>query len=428
MMKRYLKKFCPKNGYLKKIEQLPLEQRWRQVRAWMDTESLSLYEELRESCPVLELPELTIVTRFSDCTSVLRQYDVFSVALYKPKQSDFWMSQDDTAIHWREKAIMRSVLDLEQLASTRQYVAAKASSLLHNAQGTIDAVGGLCRAVSIAFVQEQFGFDESDPNDLFEWSYWSQYDAFHNQAFDSVVVKDPTQIVANREAAGQNLGAYLIKLIQRRGAELKVGKDNNDPATRLLKLSMSGALEKFDPARVIRNLGGLLIGTVETTSHAAINALVELFERPEILKQAIAAAQKDDPSEFDGYVLEALRFNPSLPYFFRVCEQETQLATGTDYARTIKPGTTVIAITHSAMFDETAFLQPQVFDPTRPETNTFHFGQGLHECLGRHIGRQMITEIVRQVLLLPGVKAVSKVDYKGGPFPEEYRLEWCHEE
>ncbi|MEM9266970.1 MAG: hypothetical protein AAGA46_15750 [Cyanobacteria bacterium P01_F01_bin.13] len=37
----------------------------------------------------------------------------------------------------------------------------------------------------------------------------------------------------------------------------------------------------------------------------------------------------------------------------------------------------------------------------------------------------MITEIVRQVLLLPGVKAVGKVDYKGGPFPEEYRLEWC---
>lgn len=143
-------------SYLGQIEQTPLEQRWPLVRKWMDEEPFALYEELRELRPVLELPELTIVTRFSDCLYVLRQHDIFIVALYKPKQGDFWMSQDDTAVHWREKSIMRSVLDLEQLADIRNYVAAKASSLLKNAQGTIEAVNGLCRAVPIALVQERF--------------------------------------------------------------------------------------------------------------------------------------------------------------------------------------------------------------------------------------------------------------------------------
>lgn len=70
------------NSYLEKIEQMSLDQRWSLVRKWMDEEPLALYEELREFRPVLELPELTLVKRFSDCASVLRQHDVFSVALY----------------------------------------------------------------------------------------------------------------------------------------------------------------------------------------------------------------------------------------------------------------------------------------------------------------------------------------------------------
>jgi cytochrome P450 len=76
------------------------------------------------------------------------------------------------------------------------------------------------------------------------------------------------------------------------------------------------------------------------------------------------------------------------------------------------------------MFDPVAFAEPQKFDATRSLQNAFHFGYGIHECLGRHIGRQMIPEIVRQVLLLPGIRAAGKVDKKRGPVPERYRLRW----
>jgi len=36
----------------------------------------------------------------------------------------------------------------------------------------------------------------------------------------------------------------------------------------------------------------------------------------------------------------------------------------------------------------------------------------------------MIPEMVRQVLLLDSLRAVSKMDYKDGPFPESYHLAW----
>jgi hypothetical protein len=36
----------------------------------------------------------------------------------------------------------------------------------------------------------------------------------------------------------------------------------------------------------------------------------------------------------------------------------------------------------------------------------------------------MIPEMVRQVLIRPGIKAKAPIDYKSGPFPEQYDLGW----
>src|SRR5262249_49922607 len=153
------------------------------------------------------------------------------------------------------------------------------------------------------------------------------------------------------------------------------------------------------------NTGGLLIGAVETTSHAAINGLEGLLASPPLLAEARTAAALDDPHRFDGYVFEAMRFKPAFPYFFRTCHRPTVLSGGTEFAKEIQPGTTVLAVTHSAMFDSAVFADPDRFDPARPLCDMFHFGYGSHECLGRAIGALMIPEIVRQCLLVPDLRA-----------------------
>src|SRR5262249_5015401 len=130
-------------SHLERLDQTPSNAQWALVRNWMDSEPLPLYAELRQFRPVLCFPELTMVTLFSECTAVLHQHDVFSVELYKPKQSDFWMSEDDTAKHWREKGLMRSILDLEDLADIRNFVAQTAATFLKNAPGELDVVNGL---------------------------------------------------------------------------------------------------------------------------------------------------------------------------------------------------------------------------------------------------------------------------------------------
>ena len=73
----------------------------------MLNERQPFFRELRSERPVLELPEVTFVTRHADCTLVLHRFQDFGVDLYRPKQGDYFMAQDDTADHWRDKSVMQ---------------------------------------------------------------------------------------------------------------------------------------------------------------------------------------------------------------------------------------------------------------------------------------------------------------------------------
>lgn len=164
--------------YLQRFDATPAAERWPLVRRWMSEEPRAFFDELRRNRPVLATPEVTLAVRFSDCRDILLRHDIFSVALYKPKQGDYWMAQDDTAVHWREKSIMQAVLDREDIPKIWTYVANKAAALIAAAPAEMDIVSGLTRAVPLALVQDWFGFADSDPAELKRWSYWNQMDAF----------------------------------------------------------------------------------------------------------------------------------------------------------------------------------------------------------------------------------------------------------
>lgn len=407
-------------AYLERIDAAPAAEKWPLVRSLMYGEPLPFFAELRAERPVLELPDLTLVFRYADCALVLRRHQDFGVDLYRPKQGDYFMAQDDTPDHWRDKSVMKSILDREQIPEMRAHVGTRARQILDEAGGSIDAPKKLTRAVPISLVQSFFGFDDADEADLFDWSYWNQQDAFHNQFFDAIVTPDPAKIIRERERANIELAFFLARVMAKRAVAVKLGFAGEDSVSRLIRLSFSGGL-KFPLKKVLFNAGGLLIGAVETTSHAVNNALAEMLRRSAVLERARAAAP--DPAAFDGFVFEALRFNPAFPYFFRTAHRATVLAAGAPQAREVPPGATVLAVTHSAMFDEAAFPDPETFDETRSHADAFTFGQGLHECLGRAVAAAMVPEIVRQCLLTPGLCADGPIVFEGG-VPEHFVLRW----
>lgn len=410
-------------AYLSKIDATPAKARWALVRNWIFTEPLPFFAEMRAERPVLVLPQLTIAFRHADCMAILRRHQSFGVDLYKPKQGDYFMAQDDTAVHWREKSIMKTVLDKEDVPAIRKWVGDATAAALKAGKGDIEAVRRITRGIPVSLVQHWFGFADANPDKLIEWAYWNQQDAFWNQPFDAPFVKNPQAIIDNRQKASVMLGLYLARLVAKRTIAVKLGSDANDPVTRLLKLAFSDAL-KFNVKNVLFNVGGLLIGATETTSHCVTNAVEFLLARPDLLASARAAAALPDHRLFDGHVYEALRYRPAFPYYFRTCHVPTTFAAETPHPVTVNPGTTVLAMTHSAMFDIAGFPDPDSFVPSRDQSDSFTFGQGIHSCLGQAIASVMVPEIVRQILLRPDLSAPAPPDYRGGRVPEAWRLRY----
>jgi cytochrome P450 len=109
---------------------------------------------------------------------------------------------------------------------------------------------------------------------------------------------------------------------------------------------------------------------------------------------------------------------------FRQASQDYTVAKGTDRETTIKKGTNVLTLTQSAMFDPYSYDNPDEFIGKRNWYHHFNFGFATHECLGKYVGMVMIPEMVKQVLLRSDIREAGLMDYKDGPFPEEYQLTW----
>jgi cytochrome P450 len=430
--------------YLEELDRAAERDKFPLVRRWIDTEALPFFKELREKRPVLVTPLCTLVARYSDVTDVLSQPKVFTTALYVPKQSNgrYLMSHDDDPLHTREKGIMQGLLNRDDLPEVRSLVATLCNEILDGAKDhRLEAAYGYCRAVPAGVVQNYFGLTGVAREKLVEWSYWAQYDTFHNQPFDLRTDADEKRIRDTHQKTDAELATYVKELMEHRLFVTKLGAPLHG-LVRLVKRPASGSSELtddivgrmlrtdfpgevgFDIERLGVNASGLLIGAVETTARAVAQVVQYLMGRPEWLSRAKETARLADPSRFDGFVWEALRFVSPFPYTFRECAVDATIGRNTSYATTVRAGTYVLCLTQSGMFDAGAFDNPDEFVPTRSWYHYFHFGFGSHECLGKYVGMVMIPEMIRQLFLRPNLEAETKIDYNGGPFPERYELRW----
>lgn len=438
-------------NYLEQFDAAAPDEKFPLVRHWIDTDPLPFFKELREKRPILVTPLCTLVTRFEDVTEVLNLPEEFTVALYLPKMGNglYLMAHDNDALHYREKSIMQGMLNRDDLPQVRAMVAHIAEGLLNSANGHIEAINDYCRMVPANLVQDYFGLTGVDKRKLIEWSYWNQVDAFHNQPFNLLSPDKRNEISDRQSEASKELGEYLTGLILRRELAVKAQQAEHtllapwywlrmlirkifgetDDAltdnivTRMVRTSYPRAVD-FDIKRLGVNAGGLLIGAIETTSQAVAQVVEYLLNDPEWLGRAKNAAQANDSALFDGIVWEALRFVPISSFLFRQAACDYKVARSTDHETIIPNGSCVLLVTQSAMFDPRAFENPEQFIPGRNWYRYFHFGFGIHECLGKYVGMVMIPEMVRQILLRPGIKAVGSIDYEGGDLPQRYNLSW----
>ena len=396
------------------------------VIKWLRTDWRGMYAEMREERPILATPAFTFVTRATDVLDVLAQPTLFSVRANQRTMDQavgpFMLARDETEINWEEKGLMQSVLRWEDLPRVRALAGEVAAQAIAEAQGhSLDVVQTIARAVPLRIVQRIFGFDAPDEQ-LLKWSFCTQHGMFRNLPFSE-------DVLTRCHFAGEEMRAWLWPFLAQKWATAPSGR--TDAVSRLIDLSREPAAG-MSAERVLSNVCGLLVGTIETMSQAFVHALEQLLTHPEWRDAALAADAAGDMAAFDAHVWEALRFNPITTIQFRFAEVERVLGAGTPYETVIPAGTVLALGTGSAMFDVGLIPDPDSFNPMRPPSSYLHFGLGHHECLGQHVARVAIPEGVRQLLRLPGICSAGdetgRIDFAGGPFPEHYVVCWGEEE
>lgn len=174
---------------------------------------------------------------------------------------------------------------------------------------------------------------------------------------------------AARQARGE-MGRYLVNLAEQRrgrpGADMLAAFVNEpDPAMRLTR-------EELAETAVL-----LLIAGHETTVNLITNGVLTLLRHPDQLDLL-----RRNPVLLPAAVEELLRYEPPVQMRERIPLADVDIA-----GFTVAKGTSVILVLASGNRDPKRFLEPDRFDPTRPDNQHFGFGSGIHLCYGAPLAR-----------------------------------------
>lgn len=338
--------------------------------------------------PVATLGKKALVTSHAGVVDVLARDTDFTI--------------DRSPEYDREEAAVRAAVKREDLETIRVSTIRNAARMLEAAEGSgrIDVVGSYARPVAARLVASYFGVPGTSEPALMRWMRYTFQDVFLNAG------NDP-RVIAAAAQCGRELHEYMDGLITAREQN---GSNGNDIVSRLVRQ------KAFDHNGVRRNIGGLIVGAVDTTSKFVALAINQLLERPSTLRAATAAARANDIDLVRHYTWEAVRFDPHNAFLLRYAPRDTRVG-----STPIAANSYVLVSVLSAMFDPKAFPKPGEFRVDRDAY--LHFGYGMHTSFGVQINAVQIPELVAGILRLPNLRRGGAIEYDG-PFPEHLIVEF----
>lgn len=311
----------------------------------------------------------------------------------------FILGMDRSADLTRERHALYAALAEVDMAGLAAAAGDDADQLLAAAgAGSIDAVAGYARIVAGRTAARLCGIEGSSEALFLEVARAVFAHTFLNLGGDAA-------IESRAVAAAGLLRGWLSAEIAARRASGDLGGD------------LMGALMRrgeLDDDAVRRQLGGMLVGAVDTTAAAAAKILVVAGRDRGLARRM--AADAGDPARLWGWCLEALRRWPHNPLVLRQAAEDTTLD-----GAPVPAGSRVFAWTQAAMLDPEAFPDPGQSQPDRPAEAYLHFGGGLHPCAGRAVNAWQVPLLVGR-LVARGLRRVGPIAW-AGPFPAHLPLE-----
>jgi cytochrome P450 len=144
---------------------------------------------------------------------------------------------------------------------------------------------------------------------------------------------------------------------------------------------------------IVRQIGLMIPAAIDTTNRLIANALYLLASDPSWQERLRA-----QDGLLPNYIEEVMRFEPPIHSTIRICARDTVVE-----GFAIPKGALVNIVLAAGNRDPAAFLDPDRFDPERPELRGhLSFGGGKHQCMGRFFAVVEVSEALRALLRRPG--------------------------
>jgi len=428
-----------------KIAKVPLIGKWlgprdifkhrlRTLAKWQKSNPLEMYQELRDFRPVANMskipglklginsPDTIYLSKRVDIIETMEQPGIFTVLPYSRKMKALgghMLAADETDFNNIEKPWMRSLMPHSDIAKIKIILeeiineTLKEISVKKTGLTDFNLVDDFARKVPAKFADKYFGFPGPDLKTLYRWSRTTQENYFHN-------LRNNKKIIKRSKNSEQEMVKYGQKLLS--NPETLV----EDSILKRLLLSNEVARNEITEERVLVNIIGAIIGSIETTQTAFIYALQELSRRPHFFELAKIAAKNNDDEKLAQLIWEALRFNPINPAMVRVAIKDAVVGKASGHPREIKKGTLILLGIQSAMFDESQIENPREFRIDRPYEINLNFGYGHHRCLGEMINLIQLPLMIKKMILQKNFQLLPEAKKKKSksPFPENLRAQF----
>ena len=379
------------------------------------------YRAMRKEAPVLRLDgerfgrpgeDVFCVSRLDDVLAVLRDPTSFSsrfgtpaakvspelLARLREVDAQGWpnvstMLTEDPPSHTRYRRLVSAAFTPKRIADLEPAIRVICNDLVDRFAGRteIEFIAEFGVPLPIRAVAAVLEVPDDHQREFKRWADASVA-AIGRSISDDARVEAQRTIVEQQHYFASQLEArrveprddFLTDLVQ---AELPAGEDGGS----------GGPLNTAEMLSIIRQIQ---VAGSETTTSLMGDLLVIFASQPDLMGKL-----HDDPSLIPSVVEEALRYASPNQGMFRICREDTMLG-----GVMVPKGATLWVMFGSANRDESAWTDPDVFDPDRTDMSRHvAFGKGIHVCLGAALARlearvaiEVLTARLASVSLVPG--------------------------
>jgi len=358
--------------------------------------SYPLFKRMRSEDPVhyCESGGYWILTRYRDVEAALRDerlstdhtplyinqlgsLDVKEIQNFLDLTSKM-IGEKDPPDHTRMRKLAKQGFTTRAIESWRSIIQNTTDRLLDQVQnhGGMDVVSDLAIPLPGFIIPEIMGVPETDRANLLEWAM--DTGKIFGAAGGSTIEME--ELARKADKAAVQFSALIRQLVEQR---------RRQPGTDMISLlSVAYQEQGFNFEELPSLCTQILNAGMLTTTDQIANGVNALLCHPDQLQKL-----KKNPTLINSAVEEILRFDTSVPFFFRIAKQDLTIG-----SKDITAGSVIALGLGAANHDPEKFESPEVFDITRTPNEHLGFGSGIHFCLGAALARMQLTICLTKLL------------------------------